>query len=59
MMSATCLLFSKDKDKMLTRNKGMATFASALICAYLLHISHGAHGIGWFIAAVIFIWVLS
>lgn len=38
-------------------NKGLATIASAGICGYSLYLTSGHHGIGWFIAALIFIWV--
>lgn len=36
--------------------KCLATIASAMICSYLLYLSKGEHGIGWFIVSLLFIW---
>jgi len=36
--------------------KALATFASACVCGYLIHISNGETGIGWFIVSLLFIW---
>ena len=36
--------------------QGLATLVSALICGYLLHVTNGDHGIGWFLVSLSFIW---
>jgi hypothetical protein len=36
--------------------KALATCVSALICTYLLQLTNGEHGIGWFIVSLMFIW---
>lgn len=36
--------------------KALATFAAAIPCTYMLHLTKGEHGIGWFIVALLFIW---
>lgn len=35
----------------------IGTVASAGICSYLLYLTHGEHGIGWFILSLIFLWL--
>jgi hypothetical protein len=37
-------------------NKGLATIGSAIICGVLIYVTKGAHGIGWFIVSLLFIW---
>ena len=36
--------------------KAVATVASAGVCGYLMHISNGETGIGWFIFSLLIIW---
>ena len=36
--------------------KGIATLASAGICGLMLYLTHGEHGIGWFIISLMFFW---
>lgn len=36
--------------------KAIATIAAAAICAFWAHLTKGKSGIGWFIAALVFIW---
>jgi hypothetical protein len=36
--------------------KGLASIAAAVVCSVLLWLTHGEHGIGWFILALLFIW---
>lgn len=36
--------------------KGLGTIGSALICGYLMYLTKGEHGIGWFIASLVLIW---
>ena len=43
------------RDRMI--GKGLATIASGCICGYLLFISKGEHGIGWFILSLFLIWL--
>jgi hypothetical protein len=43
------------KDKT-NAGKGLATVGAAIICAMLIHETHGEHGIGWFILSLCFIW---
>lgn len=46
----------KEKDPMEYIGKGIATLASALVCAVLIRETGGNSGIGWFIASLVFIW---
>ena len=39
-----------------TLGKGLATVAAAMLCYELLVLTNGAHGIGWFILSLVFIW---
>jgi hypothetical protein len=36
--------------------KGLASIAAAAICGFALYLTHGEHGIGWFIVALFVIW---
>ena len=36
--------------------KGIATFASAGACSYLLYLTNGESGIGWFVLSLLIIW---
>lgn len=36
--------------------KAMGTVASAAVCGYLMRLTNGEHGIGWFIVALLIIW---
>lgn len=36
--------------------KGVATVASAIVCGYVLNISKGEIGIGWFVLSILIIW---
>ena len=37
-------------------HKALATAACAALCAYLMYLTKGEHGIGWFIVTLFFIW---
>jgi hypothetical protein len=34
-----------------------ATLISALICGYMMYLTNGVHGIGWFVFSLFPIWV--
>ena len=36
--------------------RGLATIGSAIVCGTMLVMTHGEHGIGWFILSLFFIW---
>jgi hypothetical protein len=36
--------------------RALATFASALICGFLMLLTEGKRGIGWFIFSLFIIW---
>lgn len=36
--------------------KGIATLAAAVVCSVLIVETHGEHGVGWFVLAVVCIW---
>lgn len=37
-------------------NKTIATLIAACICGYMMYLTKGEGGIGWFIVALMFIW---
>lgn len=45
---------SKNTDEY--KYKALATVASALLCGFLIYVTKGKHGAGWFILSLIFIW---
>jgi hypothetical protein len=51
----TVSVFDTGKEERMI-GKGLATIASGCICGYLLFISKGEHGIGWFILSLFLIW---
>lgn len=36
--------------------KAIGTIASACVCGYLMYMTKGEHGIGWFIVSLVIIW---
>lgn len=36
--------------------KALATLVAGLVCGYLMFLTQGAHGIGWFLFSLIVIW---
>lgn len=38
------------------KDKWIATAISAVMCGYLMYLTHGESGIGWFILCLIIIW---
>lgn len=41
---------------MTNKAKILATLIAAGLCGWLMYLTQGAHGIGWFIIALMFIW---
>jgi hypothetical protein len=39
--------------------KGLASVTLGLLCGIMLYLTHGEHGMGWFIGGLFILWVVA